>query len=150
MPRCVLEPARHATCSPCDMGVATRFEDLIVWQLAVRVRDGVYDFTDKGRASTDFKFRDQVRDSASSAPRNIAEGFLRFDPPEFAQFLKIAKGSIGETQNHLLHAKEQNYLTEEEFLELWRLTCRTLRAANRLHAYLRQCGRKKPHRGTTK
>jgi four helix bundle protein len=84
------------------------------------------------------------------SPRNIAEGFLRFDPPEFAQFLKIAKGSIGETQNHLLHAKEQSYLTEEEFLELWRLTCRTLRAANRLHAYLRQCGRKKPHRGTTK
>jgi four helix bundle protein len=126
------------------MAVAQRFEDLIVWQLAVRIRDGVYRLTETGGAFSDFKFRDQIRDSASSAPRNIAEGFLRYDPPEFAQFLKVAKGSLGETQNHLLHGKEEHYFSEQEFTDLWRLTCRALRAANRLHAYLRRCGRKKP------
>ncbi len=126
------------------MATAQRFEDLIVWQLAVRVRDGVYDLTSTGAAASDFAFRDQIRDSASSVPRNIAEGFVRYDPPQFAQFLNIAKGSLGETQNHLLHGKEQKYFSEEEFTDVWRLTCRTLRAANRLHSYLRRCGRKTP------
>ena len=126
------------------MAVAQRFEDLIVWQLAVRIRDAVYVFTETGGASSDHKFREQIRDSASSAPRNIAEGFARYDPPEFAQFLKIAKGSLAETQNHLLHGKHQKYISQEEFDAIWRLTCRAVRATNRLHAYLRRCGRKKP------
>jgi hypothetical protein len=34
---------------------ARRFEDLIVWQLAVRIRVGVYTLTETGRASTDFQ-----------------------------------------------------------------------------------------------
>lgn len=126
------------------MGAAKRFEDLIVWQLSVHVRDAVYALTETGGASRDFKFRDQIRDAASSAPRNIAEGFLRYSPPEFAQFMNIAKGSLGETQNHLLHGKQQKYFSEQDFTDVWRLTCRALRAANRLHAYLRRCGRKKP------
>jgi four helix bundle protein len=126
------------------MDIARRFEDLVVWQLAVRIRNGVYAFTETGRAAADFKFRSQIRDAASSTPSNISEGFLRYNPPEFAYFVNIAKGSLGETQNHLLHAKEQEYLSEQEFTRLWRLTCRALRATNRLHAYLRRCGRKKP------
>ena len=126
------------------MTAAQRFEDLIVWQLAVRVRDGVYRLTESGRACDDEEFRQQIRSSASSAPRNIAEGFKRYNPPEFAQFLNIAKGSLSETQNHLLHGKDEKYFSEQEFTELWRLTCRALRAGNRLHAYLRRCGRKKP------
>jgi four helix bundle protein len=129
-------------------GGVARFEDLIVWQLAVRIRDGVYSVTETGAASSDFKFRDQLRDSASSVPRNISEGFLRYNPPEFAHFLSIAKGSLGETQNHLLHGKDRRYFSEEEFNDLWRLTCRALRAANRLHAYLRRCGRKNPNKPT--
>jgi four helix bundle protein len=124
------------------MTVARRFEDLIVWQLAVRIRDRVYALTEAGAASRDFKFRDQIRDSASSVPSNISEGFLLYSPPQFARLLNIAKGSLGETQNHLLHGKEKKYFSEEEFTDLWRLTCRAVRATNRLHAYLRRCGRR--------
>lgn len=139
----------YGVCSIRGMAVAKRFEDLIVWQLAVRIRDAIYGLTETGGASRDYKFREQIRDSASSAARNIAEGFARYDPPEFAQFLKIAKGSLAETQNHLLHGKQQKYFSEEEFTNVWRLTCRAVRAANRLHAYLRRCGRKKPDPGPT-
>ena len=81
------------------MARARRFEDLIVWQLSVRIRDRVDVLVDSGPASRDFKFRDQIRDSAASAPRNISEGFLRFNPPEFAYFMSVAKSSLGETQN---------------------------------------------------
>ena len=137
-------------CAPTlGMTVAQRFEDLIVWQLAVRIRDAIYVLTETGGASRDYKFREQIRDSASSTSRNVAEGFGRYDPPEFAQFLKIAKGSLAETQNHLLHGKQQEYFSEQEFTDVWRLTCRAVRAANRLHAYLRRCGRKKPGPGAT-
>jgi four helix bundle protein len=123
------------------VAAAKRFEDLIVWQLAVGVRDAVYALT-AGEGSSDLSFRQQIRDSASSAPRNIAEGFQRYNPPQFAQFMNIAKGSLAETQNHLLHGKHQGYFSEQEFTDAWRLTCRALRAANRLHAYLRGCGKR--------
>jgi hypothetical protein len=36
-----------------------------------------------------------------SAPRNIAEGFGRYDPREFARYLRIARASLMETRNHL-------------------------------------------------
>jgi four helix bundle protein len=125
------------------MMIARRFEDLVVWQLSVALRRLVYRFTRAGPAAKDFLFRDQIRDSAASAPRNISEGFKRFDPPEFANFLKIALASLTETQNHLLHGREEKYLTDDEFTEAWRLNCRALRAGNRLHASLRSCPKKK-------
>jgi four helix bundle protein len=124
------------------MAGARRFEDLIVWQLSVRIRDRIDALVESGPVSRDFRFRDQIRDACASAPRNIAEGFLRFNPPEFAYFMNIARSSLGETQNHLLHAKERKYLNEKAFEELWRLTCRALKAANRLHAYLREQSQK--------
>jgi four helix bundle protein len=124
------------------MATAYRFEDLIVWQLSVSLRDRVYAMTTEGPASKDFKFRDQIRDAASSAPRNISEGFARYDSPEFAQSMKIAKGSLAETVNHLQHGRQENYFSEQEFIAARRLAFRAVRAANRLHAYLRQQPRK--------
>ena len=56
--------------------------------------------------------------------------------------MNVAKGSLAETQNHLLHGKHQGYFSEQEFTDAWRLTGRALRAANRLHAYLRGCGKR--------
>jgi four helix bundle protein len=130
------------------VAIARRFEDLVVWQLAVMLRRLVYRLTGAGPSSKDFKFRDQIRDSACSAPRNIAEGFKRFDPPEFAQFMKVAAASLAETQNHLLHGREEQYFSEADFTDAWRISCRALRAANRLHSYLRDCPRKKRRRST--
>ena len=125
------------------MSGVRRFEDLVVWQLAVRIRDRVDALVESGPAARDFKFRDQIRDSGASAPRNVAEGFLRFNPAEFAYFMNVARSSLAETQNHLLHGKERKYFNETDFKDLWRLTCRALKAANRLHAYLRREAHKK-------
>lgn len=126
------------------MAVAKRFEDLICWQVAVKLRDLVCRMIEQGPVLKDSRFRDQIRDSACSAPRNIAEGFARFDPPEFARFLNFARSSLSETQDHLIHGRDEKYFTQEDFTTAWRLACRALRASNRLHAYLRRCGRKKP------
>jgi hypothetical protein len=75
-----LQPGGMASAPHGRMQEPGASRDLIVWQLSVRVRDRVDVLVDSEPASRDFKFRDQIRDSAASAPRNISEGFLRLEP----------------------------------------------------------------------
>ena len=124
---------------------ARRFEDLVAWQLADKLKEEVLAFTANSRASRDFRFCDQVCESARSAPRNIAEGFGRYYHREFARFLRIASASIQETKNHLLEAQKRGYLSDPEHEELRRLTLRALKATNRLIAYLRRSEAPEPY-----
>jgi four helix bundle protein len=75
------------------------------WQLATELKQRVYAFTETGPASRDFKFRDEIRAAARSASDNTAEGFYRYAPREFNRFVNIARGSLGEVRNQLLHAR---------------------------------------------
>src|SRR5438093_5747868 len=83
-------------------GVVRDFRALVCWRLSHDLKCEVFDFTESGPAARDYKYRDQIRDSGASAPANIAEGFGRFVPADFAQFLKYARASLMETQNHLI------------------------------------------------
>lgn len=127
---------------------ATRFEELIAWQRSSEFLKWAYDVSETGPMVRDLRFRTQWRDAACSAPRNLAEGFVKFEPPEFARFTNIAKGSLAELQNHLRQGQALGYFTDEQFTHGWRLLGRAFRATSRLHAYLRSCGRKShgPHR----
>lgn len=126
------------------MSGVTRFEDLAAWQFSVEFRDYVYEITENGPALKDPKYRTQIRDSTASAPRNIAEGFLKYDPPENARYVNIAKGSLGEALNDVLHGRKQKYFTEEQFEAAWRLGRRALKAVKGYHRYLRSCSRRGP------
>src|SRR5262245_52930464 len=88
------------------------FQDLLCWQLANELSCEVFAFTSKEPASRDFKFCDQIRDSAASAPRNISEGFGRFKPGPFAQYLGWARASIMETQSSLIEARQRKFVSE--------------------------------------
>jgi four helix bundle protein len=116
-----------------------RFEDLIAYQRTVELRDIVYDITEGGRVGTDRRFRDQLRDSACSAPTNISEGFSRYSPREFARFVAIARGSLAETQNHLKHGLRQGYFAPPDYERAWALSCRAMSAVGGLGRYLRSC-----------
>jgi four helix bundle protein len=59
-----------------------------------------------------------------------------FKHKEFAQFLRIARGSLGETLNHLLDAYEQRLITEDELMNTERLAKRAIKAATGLIRYL--------------
>ncbi len=122
--------------------IARHFTELVCWQLSNELKARVYDLIARPRVARDFKFCDQIRESARSAPANIAEGFGKFDPPEFARYLKIAKGSLMETQNHLRDGLTQKYVAEEEFRQLWQLTKRARAAIIGLIEYLETCPRK--------
>lgn len=73
-----------------------------------------YKLLKRPAAAHDFKFRDQLSDAARSAPRNIAEGFARYKHKEFAQFVRIAEGSMAEVLNHFIDAVDSGYLAESE------------------------------------
>ena len=118
------------------MSGAARCEDLIVWRLSKQLQLGVLALTATGPASRDFKFRNQVRDSAASATRNIAEGFGRGGDAEFAAFLRIARGSLTETHNSLRDGRDRGYFTDVQTDTLQFLAGRAAKAASGLIRYL--------------
>ena len=128
---------RHDHCSDRDM--VRDFRDLVAWQLAETLKCEVLAFTESGPAARDFRFRDDIRASSASAPANIAEGFGRFRPLQFAHFLGIAKASLVETQNHLIDARDRRYIEAALFSRLWNLAKAAERATtNLLRSKLRQ------------
>ena len=92
-----------------------RFEDLIAWQKARTLTGSIYRITNEGAFSRDFGLKDQIRNASVSAMSNIAEGFERFRPGEFHQFLSIAKGSCGEVRSQLYVALDARYITQPNF-----------------------------------
>jgi four helix bundle protein len=122
-----------------------RFEDLDAWRLSFELQRSVFAFTAYGAAWQDLKFREQIRDAAASAPRNIAEGFGRYRPREFARFLHIARGSH-ETRHHLHDALQRSYLTAKEHDKLIHLSDRAIGATTALLHYLNRCDAHGPGR----
>ena len=124
------------------MATIKRFEDIEAWKKARELTREVYRNSKVGPFSKDFGLRDQIRRAAVSVMSNIAEGFERGGNKEFMQFLAIAKGSVGEIESQLYVALDENYIDENEFVSLKRLTGSTKRLIGGLLGYLRQSGMK--------
>ena len=126
------------------MAGVDRFEDLNCWKLASALCDEVYRITESGPVRRDVRFRNQIRDSAASAPRNIAEGWGRYYPKQNAPYVRIANGSLEETVNHLFHGKRRKYFSRADFDKAYRLADRALRATTRYLLYLESCEKDPP------
>lgn len=59
-----------------------------------------------------------------------------FKHKEFAQFLRIARGSLGEVINHLIDAHDQNLISGDELDESCRLARRAIGACTGLMHHL--------------
>src|SRR5262245_29539512 len=128
------------------MGVS-RLEDLDAYQLALEFKREVYRLIDGSEsARRDFKFRDQLRDSASSVARNIGEGFRRFGPAEIAHFLNIALGSLEESKVNLIDGIDRRHFTEAACAPAFLLAKRCDRATFEFHRSLQPYIRKKRDR----
>ncbi len=94
--------------------MARSYRDIRAWQAARAFKRGIYELISEPPLSLDERLSHQLRKAAASAQSNIAEGFGRFDPADFARFVKIAKASIIECQNHLEDAVDRGKLAEED------------------------------------
>lgn len=114
----------------------TDFRDIVAWQRAHELKLVADSFLGKPDVLRRFKLSDQLSDSARSAPRNIAEGFARFRHREFAQFVRVAKGSEAEVLNHFIDLRDLRLISSEEFIHAEHTARRALKAANGLIRYL--------------
>ncbi len=97
---------------------AESFEELHIYQRARELTNLVYGLTRQGEFSRDAGLCDQVRRASVSIMSNIAEGFERGSSAEFIQFLYIAKGSCGEVRAQLQIAKDQDYISGQDYNKL--------------------------------
>lgn len=76
-----------------------RFEQLPVWQAAIRLGQRVCALTQQVPFRRQRSLRDQLERAAVSVSNNIAEGFERGTTQELLTFLYIARGSAGEVRS---------------------------------------------------
>ena len=98
--------------------------------------DAVYEHTKSGAFSKDFGLRDQIQRAAVSIMSNIAEGFESRTRSQFIHYLGQAKASAGEVRCQLYVAKDQEYLSEAEFSELYDQAEKVARQLYRLIQHL--------------
>ena len=86
--------------------------------------------------SPDFKRNytafDQLVMAARTGPRQIAEGSERLRQKEFAQYVRAAKLAQAVVLHHLVDARQQLLITDDEFALTKQLAKRAMRAAERL------------------
>ena len=126
---------RTEDCVVASVG-ASDFTELDAWKLSKNLELMVLPFLIRPGLAQNFKLRDQLDDAISSAPRNIAEGFGRFEGREFAQFLKMAIGSLFETRNHLIDICDRGIITAVERDNCDAVARRAIGATTGLRHYL--------------
>lgn len=119
------------------MAKIERFEDIKAWQKARELVNEIYSVTNDGRFAKDFGLREQIRRAAVSM-LNIAEGFARKTNREFSQFLVIAHGSAAEAQSALYVALDQNYINQQQFEKLYKMTDEISKMIMGFSSYLRE------------
>jgi len=94
------------------------FEDLEVWKKSHQLMLEVYLFTKHLPEDEKYNRILQLKKSASSVPANIAEGFGRYHYQENIQFCRQARGSLDETKNHIIAARDLKQAPLEQCTKL--------------------------------
>jgi four helix bundle protein len=98
---------------PKRMRGVRHFTQLRAWQLCDAYKRAIYKLTEMPCYQKDSWRRAQLEKSVAGPPAHIAEGFGRFNPPEFAHYTSMAHGSLMESKNHLMDAVDKRYITTE-------------------------------------
>ncbi len=126
------------------MASINRFEQSEAWKASRILANKIYKMTRQAPFWKDYALRDQIRRSVISVPTNIAEGFERTSPNEFAYFLSIAKGSAGEVRSLLYLAFDNGYIDAISFNKALEQAETTSRLIAGLIRYLKSLPKKRP------
>jgi four helix bundle protein len=106
--------------------LVAKLEDLRIYQLAVKLRDEVYEEIHRIPFYWKNPDVDQIKRSSGSIPSNIAEGFARrYYKKSFALFLSYAIGSIKEIPNHAFALYKSGNISLEK-AEYFQRKCKDL------------------------
>ena len=120
-----------------------RFEDIEAWQLARELARKVYRLTKKPEFAKDYGLKRQIQDAAGSSMHNIAEGFDSETNAEFVRFLRYAKRSCTEVQSELYVALDEEYISPNEFKDVYEQARRTRAAVRGFINYLKKYEKRK-------
>ena len=95
------------------------FEKLEIWHKAIQFADLVYRHTRAFPSDERFGLTNQMRRAAVSISSNIAEATSRVSKVDFARFIEIATGSVFEVVSQSFIGRNQGFLKEEQFRELY-------------------------------
>ncbi len=124
----------------------TNFEKLQVYKLSERLADQTWKIVIRWDTLAKDTVGKQLIRAADSIGANVAEGSGRGTEPEIRRFLRIARGSLYETQHWLRRAYKRKLLTDKQVNELLPIV-REL--TPKLNAYLRSIGSFKKRRGSS-
>jgi len=124
-----------------------RFEKLESWRIAIEFAKSVYAVTRRFPDVERFGLTSQMRRSAVSISSNIAEGSGRGSDADFAHFIEIAYGSLMEVVSQLQIARQEAFLSEREYTDIYQASDRLARMLSGLRASLTQRNSKRPTSG---
>jgi len=114
------------------------YKDLEVWKKGVRFSIEIYAVTREFPANEIYGVTSQVRRAAAAVPANIAEGYGRESSGSYIQFLRIARGSLNETETFLYIAHGLNYMEKKMLNQLIEKTTELGKMLNSLIKKLNQ------------
>jgi four helix bundle protein len=116
----------------------TNFENLRVYKLSEELADKIWKIVFRWNTFAKDTVGKQIVRSADSVGVNIAEGTGRYNFLDNQRFVKIARGSLNETQHFLRRAFKRNLLTPTDVKKIKPLVDNL---APQLNSYLKSIGR---------
>jgi four helix bundle protein len=121
------------------MEKSNSFEDLICWQKAYNLKRRLKrDVLSKLPTTEQYELRSQILRAARSSTANIAEGWGRFHYLDSNKFYYNSRGSIAEILDHLIEARDDEYISDELFTELKSQLLEAIRVLNGYIFYLKR------------
>ena len=93
------------------------YKDLRVWQKSIQLVTFIYNLSKSFPKEETFGLTSQLRRAIVSVSLNIAEGYGRHSTQSYIQFLRIARGSIMESETCIIISENLGYITNIQALE---------------------------------
>lgn len=90
------------------------FRDMQVWSDSMDIAVEIFEISNSFPKKEDYSLTSQIRRSATSISANIAEAYGRFHAKDKINFYYFARGSVTETQSHLIYSSKINYISSEK------------------------------------
>ena len=119
-------------------GPITHFTDIEAWKLARKLRVAVYSVIKELPTEERYDLASQMRRAGISCSANIAEGYGRFHYQENIQFCRISRGSMYETQDHLITCIDNEYISKELYDKIWELSLNAIKVLDGYIRYLKK------------